>query len=191
MVLPSSLVLSLRVVWIYPSLRALFHPPRPSARRDERFAQASTALQCSHQACSFAPSLTASRVALMIVRPQRGSISVWSFRACSCSLLLRALSHPPTLAAPRRVPFRNERRFNDPSKLACSFQGAAWISPNVRACRSTAYLAIRWIWCAPFASTRTDQADLSLSGVRVGEQRRSTALMSAYVSIISNRASNS
>src|SRR5262245_671666 len=60
-----------------------------------------------------------------------------------------------------------------PSVLV-AFPRAAWISPNVRACRSTAYLTIRWVWCAPFASTRTDQAGPLPSGVRVRRAKEIT-----------------
>jgi hypothetical protein len=83
-------------------------------------------------------------------------------------LLLRTFSpshpaHVETCALP------NDEHALYTSKLACRTRGAAWISPNVRACTSTAILKMRLIPCARFASTRTDQAD-SLCRVRGAQE---------------------
>jgi hypothetical protein len=49
-------------------------------------------------------------------------------------------------------PGSDGEHLHDPSKLACISWGRGWIDLLLRAWTSTAFLKIRWIWCARSAS---------------------------------------
>src|SRR5262245_61040221 len=82
-------------------------------------------------------------------------------------------SHPPDPAHAETCADPSEHRpINGPSKLACSFPKSS-LDQSKRARVKEHRLTKNMIWSCvpPSASTRTDQADLFHSGVRVGRAK--------------------